>query len=93
MLDAEAYLEALQQFEPVMFEACRKGCQKALNDLDFERVDSASFSDSPSISIDDAVIQRLENFHVLPYQGDWSDFGAWDSVASLADQDADGNAI
>ena len=93
MLDAEAYLEALHQFEPAMFEACQRAYQNASSDLDFKRVDSAAFSDSPSVSIDYAVIERLKNLHVLPYQGDWSDVGAWDSVASLADQDAEGNAI
>ena len=93
MLDTEAYLEALQQFEPEIFEACQRAYQNASSDLDFKRVDSATFSDSPSVSIDYAVMERLENLHVLPYQGDWSDVGAWDSVASLADQDAEGNAI
>jgi mannose-1-phosphate guanylyltransferase/mannose-6-phosphate isomerase len=93
MLDTEAYLEALQQFEPAIFEACQRAYQNASSDLDFKRVDSATFSDSPSVSIDYAVMERLENLHVLPYQGDWSDVGSWDSVASLADQDAEGNAI
>ena len=93
MIDAEAYLEALQQFEPAMFEACQRAYQNASNDLDFKRVDSASFSRSPSISIDYAVMERLENLHVVPYQGDWADVGAWDSVASLTDQDAEGNSV
>ena len=93
MLDAEAYLDALQQFEPAMFEACRRAHKNASSDLDFKRIDSASFSDSPSVSIDYAVMERLKNLHVLPYQGDWSDVGAWDAVASLADQDAEGNTI
>ena len=93
MLDAEAYVEALKQYEPAMFEACQRAYQNASSDLDFKRVDSAPFSDSPSASIDYAVMERLENLHVLPYQGDWSDVGAWDSVASLADQDANGNSV
>ena len=93
MLDAEAYLEALQQFEPVMFEACQRAYQDALSDLDFKRVDSVTFSDSPSASIDHAVMERLENLYVLPYKGDWSDVGAWNSVAALATQNAKGNTI
>ena len=93
MLDTEAYLEALHKFEPAIFEACQMAYQNASSDLDFKRVDSAAFSDSPSVSIDYAVMERLENLHVLPYQGDWSDVGAWDSVASLADQNAEGNAV
>ena len=93
MLDSQAYLDTLKKFEPSMYEACEKAYQNASSDLDFKRIDSAAFSESPSVSIDYAVMERLENLHVLPYQGDWSDIGAWDSVASLADQDAEGNAI
>ena len=93
MLDAETYLDALQQFEPAMFEACQSAYKNASSDLDFKRVDGAAFSDSPSVSIDYAVMERLENLHVMPYQGDWSDVGAWDLVASLAEPDTKGNAI
>ena len=93
MLNATAYLEALQQFEPAIFDACQKAYENASTDLDFKRVDGTAFSDSPSISIDYAVMERIENLRVLPYSGDWSDVGAWDSVASLAEQDTEGNAI
>ena len=93
MLDAEAYLKALQQFEPAIFESCQQAYKNASSDLDFKRVDSVAFSDSPSISIDYAVMERLDNLHVLPYQGDWADVGTWDSVASLVDQDTEGNAV
>ena len=78
---------------PAIFDACQRAHDNASRDLDFKRVDSAAFSDCPSISIDHAIMERLENLHVLPYHGDWSDVGAWDSVASLADKDAEGNAI
>ena len=93
VLHAEAYLKALQQLEPAIFEACQSAYENASSDLDFKRVDGAAFSDSPSVSIDYAVMERIENLHVLLYQGDWSDVGAWDSVASLAGRDAKGNTI
>lgn len=92
MLDAKSYLDVLQQFEPAIFDACRMGYENASSDLDFKRINSAAFSDSPSISIDYAVMERIKNLHVLPYRGDWSDVGAWDSVAFLADRDTEGNA-
>lgn len=91
MLDAKSYLEALQQLEPAMFEACQRAYKNASRDLDFKRVDSVAFSASPTISIDYAVLERIENLHVLPYRGDWSDVGSWDSVASLANSDTNGN--
>lgn len=93
MLDAETYLEALQQFEPAIFDACKRAYENSSSDLDFKRIDSLAFADSPSLSIDYAVMERLENLHVLPYKGDWSDVGTWDSVASLTDRDTAGNAV
>ena len=93
MLDAEAYLESLQQFEPAMFEACQRAYQNASSDLDFKRVDKDAFERSPSLSIDYAVMERVKNLHVVPYLGDWSDIGAWDAVAMITNQDEAGNAI
>ena len=93
MLDAQAYLDALKTFEPGMYEACDKAYQNASSDLDFKRVDSEAFGKSPSLSIDYAVMERINNLHVIPYLGDWSDVGAWDAVATLANHDEAGNAI
>jgi len=90
---AQAYLDALKTFEPIMYEACEKAYQNASCDLDFKRVDSDAFRKSPSLSIDYAVMERIEDLHVILYQGDWSDVGAWDSVGASAPKDASGNAI
>ena len=93
VLDAQAYLDALKTFEPDIYVACKKAYQNASSDLDFKRVDSDAFGESPSLSIDYAVIERIEKLCVIPYPGDWSDVGAWDAVATLANQDKAGNAI
>jgi mannose-1-phosphate guanylyltransferase/mannose-6-phosphate isomerase len=93
MLDAQAYLDSLKNFEPSMYEACEKAYQNASSDLDFKRVNSEAFGKSLSLSIDYAVMERIKNLHVIPYPGDWSDVGAWDAVTALANQDEAGNAI
>lgn len=93
MLDANAYLKALQTFEPAIYQACRQAFDKASSDLDFKRMDEKAFAESPSISIDYAVMERVQDLHVIPYHGDWSDVGAWDSVAELGSKDANGNSI
>jgi mannose-1-phosphate guanylyltransferase/mannose-6-phosphate isomerase len=93
MLDAENYLKELQRLEPTVFAACQGAHKNASIDLDFKRVDTASFSESPSVSVDHAVMERSPNLYVLPYRGDWSDLGSWNSIKSFADQDTDGNAI
>lgn len=93
MLDAKTYLEALKQLEPAVFDACQRAYKNASTDLDFKRVDAVAFSESPSVSIDTAIMERTQKLYVLPYRGDWFDVGSWNSVASFADQDTEGNAI
>ncbi len=93
VLDAQTYLETLEKFEPAIYAACYKAYLNASSDLDFKRMDCDAFETSPSVSIDCAVMERFENLHVIPYEGDWSDVGAWEAVASLATQDQSGNAI
>ena len=93
MLDANTYLEALKTFEPAIYKACKQSFDKASSDLDFKRVDEKAFTESPSISIDYALMERVQDLRVIPYHGDWSDVGAWDSVAELTARDANGNSI
>ena len=93
MLDADAYLQALQTFEPLIYQACKQAFDSATSDLDFKRVDEKAFATSPSISIDHAVMERVQDLLVIPYHGDWSDVGNWHSVAELIAQDSNGNAI
>lgn len=93
MLDAQAYLDALQALEPSMYESCEKAYQKTASDMEFKRVDSDAFKQSPSLSIDYAIMERVENLVVMPYLGDWSDIGAWDAVAAFSKRDEAGNAI
>lgn len=92
LIDAGTYLAALKDFEPEVYEACSQAFGGAKRDLDFTRVNADAFDRSPSISIDYAVMERLDTLHVMPYTGDWSDVGAWDAVAKLAPTDTDGNA-
>ena len=93
VLDAQTYLETLKIFEPAIYAACYKAYVNASSDLDFKRMDCDAFETSPSASIDCAVMERFEKLRVIPYEGDWSDVGAWDAVASLASQDQSGNVI
>lgn len=94
ILDAQAYLDTLKKIQPSMYQACNTAYQKSSNDLDFKRVDRDAFRETPSLSVDYAVMERVKNLHVIQYPGDWSDIGSWDAViTTLAEQDKDGNAI
>ena len=93
LLDAQAYLNVIKKFEPAIYEACKKAHQNSTNDLDFKRIDRECFEESPDLSVDYAVMERLENLYVMPFPCDWSDIGSWNTIVSLTDRDEVGNVI
>jgi mannose-1-phosphate guanylyltransferase/mannose-6-phosphate isomerase len=62
-------------------------------DLDFCRLDEASFSACPSDSIDYAVMERTSHAVVVPADIGWSDVGSWSALWEVqkAKGDAAGN--
>lgn len=91
LLNAKAYVTHLAEFEPAMWALIEQGFQEASHDLDFKRIAKAPFDQITGQSIDYAVMERLQDAVVVPYAGDWSDVGAWDSVAHALMSDARGN--
>jgi mannose-1-phosphate guanylyltransferase/mannose-1-phosphate guanylyltransferase/mannose-6-phosphate isomerase len=51
----------------------------------------AAFANSPSDSIDYAVMEKAERVIVTPVAMGWSDVGSWDALHDLADKDEHGN--
>lgn len=101
MLRASVWLKAIAACSPQIHEHCAAAFAGAKTDLDFVRVDEATFAASPSDSIDYAVMERLTASHralgipvlVAPLAGaGWSDIGSWDALWALAEKDQHGNA-
>ncbi|HEV7369583.1 mannose-1-phosphate guanylyltransferase/mannose-6-phosphate isomerase, partial [Arenibaculum sp.] len=88
---AETYLAELERYEPRVFEACAAALAKSRRDLDFLRLDEASFAASPNISVDYAVMERTADAAVVPLRAGWTDIGAWSALWEIGRQDADGN--
>jgi mannose-1-phosphate guanylyltransferase len=51
------------------------------------------YPQAPSISIDYGVMEKARDVVVLEARFAWSDVGSWEFVRSVADVDADGNAL
>lgn len=92
MFRAKTYLDELQQFEPQIAAQCREAVAKGRRDLDFFRLDEAAFAESPSKSIDYAVMEHTEHAAVVPVDMGWSDVGSWQSLWEIAERDGGGNA-
>ena len=76
----------------MILKACEESLKTAKNDLDFVRLDKTAFSQSPSDSIDYAVMEKTKKAVLVPMDAGWSDVGAWSSVWEVQPQDLSGNA-
>jgi mannose-1-phosphate guanylyltransferase/mannose-6-phosphate isomerase len=47
----------------------------------------------PSISVDYAVMEKLDSLGTLPLDCGWSDLGSWEALAEVLPADEDGNAV
>jgi mannose-1-phosphate guanylyltransferase/mannose-6-phosphate isomerase len=88
---AATYLDELVKFAPAVYEASKAAIEGAHPDLDFVRVDSDAFSQSPSISIDYAVMENTDKARVIPLDVGWSDVGSWSALWDVSEKDDDGN--
>jgi mannose-1-phosphate guanylyltransferase/mannose-6-phosphate isomerase len=90
---ADSYLKELQSFQPAIAEAAEAAVRLGYSDLDFCRLHEASFSASPSDSIDYAVMEHTRHAVVVPADIGWSDVGSWSALWEVLPKDAQGNAV
>ncbi|GAA0796057.1 hypothetical protein GCM10009109_31040 [Marinobacterium sediminicola] len=86
---ADRWLNAVQQCQPALHDACRRAWQQKQRDLDFIRVQPDAFRQSPSISIDYAVLEHESHRHCTRLDADWQDLGSWEALAKLHDHQSD----
>ncbi len=90
VLDARCYLDELAKFCPEMHAKVTAAFASGTTDLDFFRP-GAEFLESPSDSIDYAVMEKTDRAIVVRTNFDWSDIGSWTSLWELSSLDDDGN--
>ncbi len=73
-------IKAFEKYSPSMLSLVRKAVSKGKSDLDFFRLNSKEWSECESISIDHAILEKVNDLSVVPFKGKWSDLGAWDAV-------------
>lgn len=90
VLGARGYLDELALHSPAMEQATQRAMTDVQNDMDFLRPSDA-FLESPSDSIDYAVMEKTARAQVLPVDFGWNDIGSWSAIWDEAGRDADGN--
>lgn len=83
LFKASSYLEALKQYAPDILTSCQAAYQARTEDMDFLRIEEASFAQCRNESIDYAVMEHTTQAAVVPMSPGWSDIGAWDALHEL----------
>ena len=60
--------------------------------VEADDLDERAWDAVPSVSVDDAVLERTNDVVAVPADYEWDDLGTWDAVGRHAPADADGNA-
>ncbi len=91
LFKAETYLQELEVHAPAIVGACREALERAVEDLDFLRLDAEAFASSPSDSIDYAVMEKTGKAACVPLDAGWNDIGAWSALWDVQERDEAGN--
>jgi mannose-1-phosphate guanylyltransferase/mannose-6-phosphate isomerase len=87
LFKASAYLAEIKRLCPQILLAVESAVAKAVIDQDFFRLDMAAFTESPSASIDYAVMEHTALAAVVPADFGWSDVGSWSALWEISDKD------
>ena len=93
LVRARHLLAELERFEPGVVTAARAALVDGDRDLEFLRLEAATFAQSPSISLDHAVLERTDKAAVVRVSCAWTDLGAWSALWDIGERDGDGNVL
>jgi mannose-1-phosphate guanylyltransferase/mannose-1-phosphate guanylyltransferase/mannose-6-phosphate isomerase len=88
---ASVFLDEIKRLCPDILTAVTNAIDKAAEDIDFLRLEAASFAQSPSASIDYAVMEHTARAAVVPSDFGWSDVGSWSALWEITGKSAAGN--
>jgi mannose-1-phosphate guanylyltransferase / mannose-6-phosphate isomerase len=91
LFPAALFIAELESQHPATVAACRTALEKARRDLDFLRLDAASFAQAENTSVDYGVMEHTDRAAVIPVDMGWSDVGTWDALWQVSEKDAAGN--
>ena len=97
IMQSKAWLDAIQQSNPEIFKSVNNAWQNKKTDQWFERPDAELFKQSPSDSIDYAVMEKTKelslDLKLVVLDAGWSDLGSFDALDEIEDKDKDGNVF
>jgi mannose-1-phosphate guanylyltransferase / mannose-6-phosphate isomerase len=88
---AKDMIDAFRTCAPETLELVSQAVNEASSDLGFLRLAPEPWSELKDISIDYAIMERVQNLVAVPYASKWSDLGGWDAVWAESKSDEQGN--
>lgn len=83
--------DMISELAPDIYEALLE-IDKAIGAQEGKEVIERAYSDMRSISIDYAIMERMEDTLVIPADIGWNDMGTWPEVAEVWEKDSHNNA-
>ena len=93
MYSAQTLINAFKAHAPDMLALVQASVDGAEPDLGFLRLDADPWEKCEDISVDFAIMEKVDNLSVIAHEGDWSDMGGWNAVHQHATHDANGVAL
>jgi mannose-1-phosphate guanylyltransferase/mannose-1-phosphate guanylyltransferase/mannose-6-phosphate isomerase len=91
LFTAACFIEELEKCAPDVAEVCRAVVENSQRDLDFFRLNKELFASCPSISVDNAVMEKTRRGIMVPVDIGWNDVGSWSALWEYHDKDTGGN--
>jgi len=85
-------LEAFKSYAPEIHEILAKGEAFYNTDQEYEFIEE-HFPNTPSISVDYAIMEHAENIYTIPADIGWSDLGTWNALHAFLPKDANANVV
>ena len=93
MFRAKEMLNLFEMLTPELFTKVKNSVEKGTEDLGFFRLDDKIWESIEPISVDYAIMEKISNLSVVPFNAQWSDMGDWNSVAEQMVSDKNGVSL
>ncbi|THH40089.1 mannose-1-phosphate guanylyltransferase [Neolewinella litorea] len=89
---AKTILDAYEQYAPEIYALLSQGLNYYNTEEEQSFIDEF-YPQTPSISVDYAIMENARNIYTIPAQFGWSDLGAWGALYHETEKDPDGNVL
>lgn len=83
MVRAGACLESFHRHQPDLSKAASACWEARTSRIDEDILPKPALEAVPAISVDYAIMEKEDRIALLPFDGNWSDVGSWDSLSNL----------